>query len=332
MTEQIPQTRFPVQVYRPNGSHDGDACIVVTRYDADAVPKVNQEIAHIDDLARRGNPDAALMPKATDMIAVHDIDSQSFHSIHVHRLDYRPRPAPAVDNVVVFSEPPHAPCRAKKLQLATPGYYRARKDLKPGIHDRDDGTLTKDGTRWASSIMGGPVNARLSFVSSGEPWVYCASHYRADSELRRLRSKFKAEHGYSAATRIDDPDVFAAWLGVDFALGFGKTADVSLDSHEEMAYARSSYRTNLWEGSHPIDSVVHVYHGPVNYEDITGSVDRQKHWLDPNAGPMAWFTKKTSFVNQSEYRFAVTTPGTPKRLIHKIAVSPELRALTCGLV
>ena len=164
--------------------------------------------------------------------------------------------------------------------------------MSPGIRDHHDGTLTRDGTRWASSIMGGTVSARLSFVSSSEPWVYCASHFRTDRELRRLRSEFCGKYGYSAATRIEDADAFATWLGVDFALGLDKTADVSLGPIDKIGYARSGYTTNLWDGSGPIDTFVHVYHGPVNYQDVSGRVDRQEQWFDPNAGPMAWFSKK----------------------------------------
>ena len=59
-------------------------------------------------------------------------------------------------------------------------------------------------------------------------------------------------------------------------------------------------------------------------------MDKQEQWFDPSAGPLAWFTKKTSFANQSEYRFAVSTPGAPVNQTHYIAVSPELRALTCA--
>ena len=331
MTEQTPRTQFPAQISRPRASRDGDARIVVARCSADEVHAVNREIASIDDLTRRSNPDATPAPKATDMVAVLDLDTRAFHSILLHRLDHRIQPAPAVGKIVVFSDPAFAPCRTDKLQLATPGYYRDQEDLEPGIGDAHDGTLTKDGSRWATSIMGGTVSARLTFTSSGEPWVYCASHYRTERELRHLRSEFDGKYGYSAATRILDPDTFAAWLGVDFALGFDKTTDVSLGPFDEIGYARSSYTTSLWDGSHPIDTSAHVYYGPVNYEDVSGRLDKQEHWFDLNAGPVAWFTKKTSFANQCEYRFAVSTPGTPVRPKHYIPVSPELRALTCAV-
>ena len=44
------------------------------------------------------------------------------------------------------------------------------------------------------------------------------------SELRWLRSDFRVEYGYSAATRIGDPDAFAVWLGINFALALDKSA------------------------------------------------------------------------------------------------------------
>ena len=314
-----------MQTSRLGDSGGGDVRIIVVRFSADAVRKVNGAVATADDLARQSNPDATPAPRATDMVTVYDLDSRTCHSIVLHRLG----PRPAGGKVVVFSEPAYAPHRTENLQLATLGYYRDQDDLAPGIRDRHDGTLTRDGSRWATSIMDGTVSARFSFVSSGEPWVYCASHCRSDHDLRNLQREFDGKYGYSAATRILDADTFAAWLGVDFALGFDKTTDVSLGPFDEIGYARSSYTTGLWEGSRPIDTFVHVYYGAVNYENLSGRVDKQEQWFDPNAGPVAWFTKKTSFANQNEYRFAVSTPGATVSQRHYIAVSPELRALTC---
>ena len=293
--------------------------------DSEAIGVINEQIATNNADLRSSNSDALPAPDVTDIVDVQDMETQSFHKLHVHRLDYRPQPAAAVGNVVVFSEPAYAARRTDKLQLATPAYYRNREALKPGIRDHHDGTLTKDATRWASSAMGGPVSAaHVAFASSGEPWVYCASHYGTDSELRQLRSDFRAEpYGYASATRIDDPEAFAVWLGVNFAMALDKTADVSLDPNHESYYARNSYTTSL--------TFVCIYHGPVHYEDVSGRVDRQEDWLDPHAGPRAWFTKKTSFKDQNEYRFAVTTPGVPVRPKHYVAVSPELRELTFAL-
>ena len=45
----------------------------------------------------------------------------------------------------------------------------------------------------------------------------------------------------------------------------------------------------------------------------------------------AWFTKKTCFASQCEYRFAVSTLGDPVKPKHYIDVSSELRELTTAL-
>ena len=316
---------------RPRVAPHRGGRVVVVRDGSESIRKINRALRPIDELPRATNPDAVAAPKVTAMVSVSDLDTESFHLILIRRLDFRPRPAPAVGNVAVFSEPVFALCRTEALQLATPGYYREHESLEPGIRDRHDGTLTKDGSVWASTIMGGAATAGLSFVSEGEPWVYCAAHYRTDSELRWLRSEFDASYRYSAASKISNPDDFAACLGVEFALGLDKAYDVSLGPFEELGYAGSSCTTSLWDGRRHIDTVVHIYHGPVNYEDVSGTVRSKEGWFDPNAGPLAWFTKKTSFRDQSEYRFAVTTLGSPKSQKHYIAVSSELRSLTSAL-
>ena len=325
MTEEAPRTQFPVKIERQHASGDRHGRIIVMREGADAVREANRGIASYNDEVRRSNPDAMPAARVTGIITVYDPGHRAYHSIHLHRLD----PSPAVGNVVVFSKPKYAPHRTENLQLATSGYYRKQDDLVPGIRDQHDGTLTRDGTQWVTSIIGGTVSAQLLFISSSEPWVYCASQYRIYSDLRRLRRKFDDSYGYSVATRIPDTDAFAAWLGIDFALGLDKSADVSLDPLDEIRYANSSYTTRLREGSNPTYTLIYVYYGPVNYEDMSGRVDRQEHFFDPNAGPMACFTKKAAFAWQSEYRFAFSTRGVPVRPKHYIAVSPELRALTC---
>lgn len=109
ITDDKPRTQFPVQTSRLRDSVDGDARIIVARDSADAVRAVNGAIATADDLSRRSNPDATPAPRATDMIAVYDIDSRAFHSILLYRLDLRPRRAATVRKVVVFSDPPTPP-------------------------------------------------------------------------------------------------------------------------------------------------------------------------------------------------------------------------------
>ena len=142
---------------------------------------------------------------------------------------------------------------------------------------------------------------------------------------------FADEYGHTAATGIADPSDFAVWLGIEFALTLDKSAHVNLSELDRVGYERSHYNTSLSHDAGPIDTIVHVYHGPVHYEDHSGRIDKQEQWFDPFAGPKAWFTKRKSFEIQSEYRFAVTTLGDPVHPRHYIFVSEELRALTCPL-
>ena len=307
--------------------------MLVCHLGLDAIHTTNRTIEEGARLIKGRNPSASAFPPVSRMVTVHDMGTRSLHLILMHQLDHRSPRAPPVGKVVSFSEPPYAAFCTEMLQLATPAYYRDQEDLKPGIGDRNDGVLTKDATRWADKVIpGGAVTrAELTFVSSHEPWIFCASHYRNDGEFRRLRNHFSAEYDYTTATRIADADAFATWLGIDFALGLDRTSDVQLSALEETRYAASHYSTSLWGGSRPIDTFVHVYYGPVHYEDRSGRVDTQEHWFDPGAASRGWFTKRRSFEAQREYRFAVSTPGNPVDPKHYIGVTPELRALVSAL-
>ena len=193
--------------------------------------------------------------------------------IMIHRIDYRPRPASCAGSVVIYSERKFALHRAAKLKLGTPYYYRDSGQLKAGIQDSHDGLLRRDLTPWATNWakQGAPsVNVRsasISFAAVSEPWIRCASHYRSTADLRRLRDHFESRYGYTDATTVHYPADFALRLGIECALQLDKRVDVELSALERSVYEQSSYRTDLWEGSHPIDTFVNVYHGPVHYAD-----------------------------------------------------------------
>ena len=267
-------------------SRHRDGRLVVSHLGIDAIQVANRKLEEITWRDRATNPAASPPPPVTDMVSVQDLESRTFRLIFLHRLDYRAPRSPTVGNVVAFSKPCHAAVRAEKLQLGTPAHYR-RASLKPGIDDRHDGTLTRGGTRWANSAVraGGVTHADLTLVSPHEPWVYCAAHYRDSSEVHALKLLFAEEYHYTAATGIADPEAFAVWLGIDFALALDKTADVRLHTLEKVGYGRSQYRTRFWEGRAPIDTFVHMYHGPVGYEDRSGRIDRYEQWFDSGSGP-----------------------------------------------
>lgn len=260
------------------------------------------------------------VPKITDGFIIFDIERKLCHQIFVHRVDYRPSLSPSVRRVVKFSERCHAPCQAEKLRLATPSYYRDQESLPPGIADPNENKLRKNATPWARNRFPyGSIKATAVFSSDSEPWVYCASHLSSYHTSRNLKAKFSDEYDYDAATEIQDVDAFAMWLGIDFAL------QVNKDKHLKMEdFYREAYRAS----NHSIDTFVYVYHGPVHYEDESGVIATNDDWTDIHGAVRAYFTKRTEFEDQSEYRFAVSTHRTPRDKVFWLDVSEELRQHT----
>lgn len=307
-----------------------DGQLLVDHIDPANVAKINEGIDFSYRLAAAQNPSATPPPPVTAAFFIHNKEPDSLHQLLVHRLDYHPGSAKQVGEVLTFSKPQYAPSCAKTLQLGTPAYYRDQDQLPPGLRDRHDGMLTKDARKWAREVAreGNVHGASVSFAAKREPWVFCASHFRSRQELHRLQKHFADKYGYTAGTRIVDPDAFALWLGIDFALSLKKTTLVKLSALDKFGYENSSCRSTFWEGSRPLDSLVHIYHGPVNYIDVAGQINSQEQWFDPYAGPMAWFTKKRDFQAQSEFRFAVSTLGDSIQPKLHIAISDELRDMT----
>ena len=324
MFEEKWHMKFPMHITRKLASNSRESSFTVMCWDDANLSAVNQQINSATNLGHL-NPDAVAAPKVTDYITIIDADSQTEHDVLLHRLDPRSQLTTKSDGVVVFSKPEYAPDCTPALQLATPGHYRNDEDLEHGISDPHDGTLTKDASGWASSIMGGEVKSQMTFRSECEPWVYCASYYRSTSELNRLFRQFDGQYGYSAATRILNPDDFATWLGIDFVLGFDVSKDVSFVGIYQI-YDDMKNLARRIEGCETIGQCVHVYYGRIDYEDVSGYVNKQQHFYDFNSGPKSWFTKKSAFAYQNEYRFAVSTQGIPVRSKYYIPVSPELRA------
>ena len=271
------------------------------------------------------------VPKITNGFSVFDIKREQCHLILVHRVDYRPRLSPSIGKVVKFSKRCYAPSCAEKLRLATPSYYRDHESLPPGIADPDENKLRKNATPWMRNrFPSGSIEMKVVFSSFSESWVYCASHLSHYRASRNLKANFSEEYDYDAATEINDVDAFAMWLGIDFALQVDKEKHLKLEGLNTWAYQASRYSTNLWpqKGVQNIDTVVHVYHGPVHYEDESGVIATNDDWADIHGAVRAYFTKRTEFEDQSEYRFAVSTPGTPRKEIFKLKISEDLRQLT----
>ena len=308
--------------------------LVICRHDASTVEQLNEVVREFDRLPNTGSI-SLFPPKIEECVSVFDSEREELCLILIRRLDCRPILSPRVQAIVKFSKRCYAPFQSKKIQLATPEYYRTDDGLDPGVGDPQDSVLEKDLTPWAINQVGGggsSVKANASFSSSKEPYIYCTSiKPQSDREMKDMKNKVFGKYKYDATTEIQNPDAFAMQLGIDFALSVDKEKDVKLGGLEKLIYLKSSYTVSLWKGSRNIDKIVNVYHGPVHYEDQSGVVKTQKDFFDLHGAQRAWFTKRTKFSDQKEYRFAVSTLGTPANMIFRLAVSDEIRKLTAEI-
>ena len=305
--------------------------LLIDRQPAADLKRLNEVVEQATRSLKLSQSYATPAPKITDCFCVFDIEREQCHMIYVHRVDYRPRLSPNVGRVVKFSKQRYAPCRAEKLRLATPSYYRDQETLPQGIADPDENTLRRNATAWARNRFSSDgVKMEAVFSSFSEPWIYSASHLSSYRASRDLKATFSDEYDYDAATEIKDVDAFAMWLGIDFALQIDKGKHLKLGGLNTWAYRASSYSTNLWsqEGTQNIDTFVHVCHGPVHYEDESSVIATDDDWVDIHGAARAWFTKRTEFADQSEYRFALSPLGTPEDKELWLDVSEDLRKLT----
>ncbi len=270
------------------------------------------------------------------IIMVFNIVLRKCYQVIIHRVNCGSSALPRGGNVVKLSPMRFAPHRAPELRLATPAHYRKSESPDSEPMDRHDGYLTKDATPWAWDVAlrtAGSfihdLSASVTFSSApDEPWIYCTSIAPAsDADMERLRARFPR---YDTITSIRDPEAFAMQLGIDFATSVDKSKHVELGPLDELAYRRSRYTVSLWEGEHRIDKFIRVYHGPVVYEDRSGILESMEDFVDFSMVPRGWFTKKTSFSDEREYRFAVSTLGRPRTETFKLPISDELRMLTAN--
>lgn len=307
--------------------------LLIDRWPAAKVRQQNEVFEREDIRLTRPQSYAAPASKITDCFSVFDKEQEQCRMICVHKVDYRPRQT-NVREVVKFSKICHAPCRSEKLRLATPSYYRDQETLPPGILDPDENTLRKDTTPLIHDLAripyGSSFKSKAVFSSSTEPWLYCTSHFPLLSMYRKLKTRFSDEYDYDAATKIEDVNAFAMWLGVDYALQIDKGKYQNLDGLNPLISLAINISPNLWKlrDLQNIDSVVHVYHGPVHYEDEAGIIATNDDLVDIHVPERACFTKRTEFEDQSEYRFAISTPETPEDKELWLDVSEDLRELT----
>lgn len=263
-------------------------------------------------------------------VTVLDPKQQQAYLVLIHRINKHLFGDQRIRKIIKFSEEKHAPSKACCLALGTPAYYRSYEGVEKGVQDSMEGLLEVDTTLlmregFSSESPTGVTNleAKFTMKSSSEPWLYCTSICPDDERgLRKLIQKSRRE----VSTIIRDPDDFAIQLGVDFAINLDKSKDIELGMIWKLGCQNSSIETSLWEGSRPIDKIVHVYHGPVLYEDQLEVAGALEDFAKLGDWERVCFTKRMPFSHEVEYRFALSTLGSPRSEQLFLKISDNLRS------
>lgn len=210
--------------------------------------------------------------------------------------------------------------------MSTLARYRERENLEDAQYDPMEGRVKLDAAPFFARQLskGGLVvtassySAEAEYATTLDPWVYCTAFCPANErDAYRLGKRISPDN--DTITNILDVDVFALELGVGFAITLDESIHTKALSGvpliQKLSLADSGFRR-----------VVHVSHGPVAYEDISGTLDTGQEPFD--LAPRAGFIKPKSFSYQSEYRFALETTGEPAVRTLRIPVSEALRQRT----
>ena len=212
----------------------------------------------------------------------------------------------------------HAPYRAECLKLATLRHYREQHRDLEGTWDPMEGRSRVASTleemcrrHGARGIARGAhlVATEVTYETEDTSFIYCTS---------RSTERVSRHEQWKIASRIRDVRKFALSLGAEFARqrDAGRHAPVTGVDWLAAAACESS----------GLESVVHVHHGPVVYDDEAGevlfaSVPEQARGL------AAHFFKRTRLQDQKEYRFVLSAPGgRPIKEEFYLGISPDLRS------
>ena len=227
--------------------------------------------------------------------------------------------------VVRFSEREHSPRLSDEIWAPTLAHYREGEKLGGGQYDPMEGRVKMDATPLMArrlltqgvDMRSASFKAQATFDSS-DPWVFCTAFCPVrERDAYSLARRISPE--YDTITDILDVDAFALELGVDFAI------TLNPELHAKANSGVAILQKALADSS-GFKKIVHVHHGPVAYEDISGSLDTGRELYDMES--RVGFIKPRSFSYQSEYRFALWTIGEPSVRTLRIPVSDALRECT----
>ena len=232
----------------------------------------------------------------------------------------RPAPHGPADSVVKCSRWEHALPDAGSVQMATAQHYRDYDGEGPGTKDEQEATyvksllshLEKRGPEAAArfQLRNGHVSGSVTYQVDSQ-WLYCTSlHPRSAIERASLLSEFDAD----CMTDLGDPSTLARELGS--AVGqMTPTPAVVLDGFHQLQLG--TLRTQSAS-----DRIVRVCHGPVVYTDDAERLIEAVPLLHrASAVP---FVKRLTFAPQREYRFTVSTIGTPAYGALLVPATPKL--------
>ncbi|MCY4372636.1 MAG: hypothetical protein OXC31_02610 [Spirochaetaceae bacterium] len=216
----------------------------------------------------------------------------------------------------------HAPYQATCLKLATLRHYREQHRDLEGTWDPMEGrsritsTLAEFCRR--HHVVDLPPGAHhatadVTYKTEDSSLIYCTS-------MTRLRVSRREQ--WKIASRIRAVPKFALLLGAEFARQCDDGRHAAVTGLDLLAAAACQ--------SSGLDSVVHVHHGPVVYDDRAGEVLFTR--IPEHARGLAThFFKRTEFEDQQEYRFVVSTPGgRPLEDEFYLMITPELRSVFEG--
>ncbi|MDE0626108.1 MAG: hypothetical protein OXH99_06915 [Bryobacterales bacterium] len=207
--------------------------------------------------------------------------------------------------------------------MSTLERYREDKNLEGDRRDPMEGRLNLDAKPFlARRLFGGgfrgavrTLSARATFAASPDPWVFCTAFCPVrEREAYKLARRLSSD--YDSITDILDVNMFALELGIDFSIMLDAAIHTMADSGMHVIQRELAANSGF-------DKVVHMVHGPVAYEDTSGTLNTS---LEPSDLRQRFcFTKPKVLSYQSEYRFALWSIGKPSTRTLRIPVSDALR-------
>lgn len=273
--------------------------------------------------------EAVLEPPASEpgmkFFVVLDNERQERFGVVIRRVNRSLVHRRVARGVVRFSKREHSPRLSDEIWVSTLAHYREGENLAGGQYDPMEGRVKMDATRFfrrrllkrGVDMGSASFKARGTF-SSSDPWVFCAAFCPVRERVAYKLAR-RISPDYDTITDIRDVNTFALALGIDFAI----TVDTAIHS-------KALSGLDLIQGASiaasGFERFVYVDHGPVAYEDISGTLKTGREPFEQRS--RFCFTKPKAFSYQSEYRFALRTVGEPTEKTLRIPVSDVLRECT----